>query len=144
MSSGDSTASTSSSDEPSFSASPPHTPARYSKETRAFIWARPQVFVYCLAQSLLYGSYSVSYPETQLASYILVVGYLLLLASREVLVRLANQNRARELFSCCWVATCAFVDGTLWVLNRRAQLISGLDTLGMVGIIVLVLSLIHI
>ena len=108
-------------------------------ETGSFAWARPQVLAYCLLQALLYGSYCITYPETRVASIVVAGGYLLLLASRELLARLADQDRARELFSRCWVITCALVDGALWLTNRRAPLMSDLDTAGMLGIILLVM-----
>ena len=113
------------------------TAPRTTYETRWFIWARPQVLVYCLAQCLLYACLGISFPEALNASMIVIVGHLMLLASREGVSQLADQNRAKELFSQCWVATYAFVDGGLWLVNRHSQLITGLSTEGMVGIIVL-------
>ena len=113
------------------------TAPRATYETRWFIWARPQVLVYCLAQCLLYACLGSIFPEALNAAMIVIVGHLMLLASREGVSQLADQNRAKDLFSQCWVATYAFVDGGLWLVNRHSQLITGLSTEGMVGIIVL-------
>ena len=113
------------------------TAPRTTDETRWFIWARPQVLVYCLAQCLLYACLGISFPEALNASMIVIVGHLMLLASREGVSQLADQNRAKDLFSQCWVATYGVVDGGLWLVNRHSQLITGLSTEGMVGIIVL-------
>ena len=95
------------------------------------------MLVYCLAQCLLYACLGSIFPEALNAAMIVIVGHLMLLASREGVSQLADQNRAKELFSQCWVATYAFVDGGLWLVNRHSQLITGLSTEGMVGIIVL-------
>ena len=103
-----------------------------------FIWARPQVRAYCIVQSLLYGCLGIIYPQAHEASIIVVLGYLGLATSRELLAMLADQSRAQELFSWCWLTAVALVDGGLWFANRRSQLIVGMDTLGMASIIFLV------
>ena len=50
------------------------------------------MLVYCLVQCVLYGCQGINYPETYEASKFLVVGYLLLLVSRELLARMAEYN----------------------------------------------------
>ena len=115
----------------------PDVPREVPKEVRLFTWARPQVSLYCLAQCALYALLGTFFPETQLASIMVIVGHLLLLASRECVAYLADQTLARELYSYCWVAVYALVDGALWLVNRRSQLITGLPAEGMIGIFVL-------
>lgn len=115
----------------------PEVPQEVPKEVRLFTWARPQVSLYCLAQCALYALLGTFFPETQLASIMVIVGHLLLLASRECVARLADQTLARELYSYCWVAVYALADGALWLVNRRSQLITGLPAEGMIGIFVL-------
>ena len=112
-------------------------PREVPKEVRLFTWARPQVSLYCLAQCALYALLGIFFPETQQASVMVIVGHLLLLASRECVACLADQTLARELYSYCWVAVYALVDGALWLVNRRSQLITGLPAEGMIGIFVL-------
>ena len=107
------------------------------KEVRLFTWARPQVSLYCLAQCALYALLGIFFPETQQASVMVIIGHLLLLASRECVACLADQTLARELYSYCWVAVYALVDGALWLVNRRSQLVTGLPAEGMIGIFVL-------
>ena len=115
----------------------PDVPREVPKEVRLFTWARPQVSLYCLAQCALYALLGIFFPETQQASVMVIVGHLLLLASRECVACLADQTLARELYSYCWVAVYALVDGALWIVNRRSQLITGLPAEGMIGIFVL-------
>ena len=115
----------------------PDVPREVPKEVRLFTWARPQVSLYCLAQCALYALLGIFFPETQQASVMVIIGHLLLLASRECVACLADQTLARELYSYCWVAVYALVDGALWLVNRRSQLITGLPAEGMIGIFVL-------
>ena len=115
----------------------PDVPREVPKEVRLFTWARPQVSLYCLAQCALYALLGIFFPEAQQASVMVIVGHLLLLASRECVACLADQTLARELYSYCWVAVYALVDGALWLVNRRSQLITGLPAEGMIGIFVL-------
>ena len=112
-------------------------PPEISKEVRLFSWSRPQVFVYCLAQCTLYALLGTFFPEAYEASVIVILGHLLLLASRECVACLADQALARDLYSYCWVTAYALVDGALWLVNRRSQLITGLPIEGMLGIFVL-------
>ena len=115
----------------------PDVPREVPKEVRLFTWARPQVSLYCLAQCALYALLGIFFPEAQQASVMVIVGHLLLLASRECVACLADQTLARELYSYCWVAVYALVDGALWLVNCRSQLITGLPAEGMIGIFVL-------
>ena len=112
---------------------------RMTIQTKTFIWARPQVLGYCVAQCLLYAGLGVSFPAVFDASVIVIVGHLVLLASRTGLAQLADQHRARELFSVCWAAVYALVNGSVWLVNWRSPVLADLPAEAMHGIFVLLL-----
>ena len=108
-------------------------------DVQRFIWAQPLVFVYCVAQCLLFSFLGFVFTECYNAAMVCVLGHIIVLSSRTLVACMADQAYARELYSCCWVATYALIDSALWCMNRHSQLVTGLPSEGMVCIHVLVL-----
>ena len=100
-------------------------------DVQRFIWAQPLVFVYCVAQCLLFSFLGIVFTESYTAAIVCVLGHIILLTSRALVAFMADQAYARELFSCCWVAAYALVDSALWCMNRQSQLVTGLPSEGM-------------
>lgn len=101
--------------------------------TRSF----PLVVAYCVAQCLLYSVLGILFPETEDATYFVVIGHIFIGGVRVALHMVADQPRALVAFSWCWVATYAAVTSYLWVANNREQMMVGLPLVGMVAVAVL-------
>ena len=108
-------------------------------DVRRFVWAQPLVLVYCVAQCLLYSFLGIVFTECYTAAMVCVLGHILLLSFRILAGCMADQARARELFSRFWVAAYVLNNSALWGMNRRSQLVAGLPSEGMFCVHVLVM-----
>ena len=81
----------------------------FGSASERFVFYQPLVLVYCCAQCLFYFLLGLEFPEIRSACNAVTVGHFGLLVVRRGLHRLADQERARGLFSQAWVAAYVLV-----------------------------------
>lgn len=108
-------------------------------DVQRFIWAKPLVLVYCVAQCLLYSFLGILFTECYTAAMVCVLGHIALLSVRILVGCMADQAHAREVYSHCWVSAYSLNNSALWFMNRKSQLVTGLPSEGMFCVHVLIM-----
>ena len=109
----------------------------FASASERFVFYQPLVILYCCAQSAFYSILAVSFPELRSACAAVVAGHVVLLVVRVSLHRIADQDRARVMFSAAWVMAYMIVDGSLCFAHQVGALPTGLSFECMVGVLAL-------